>query len=545
MVISGSPLTTLTSLLAAGTGSVAVEVKATLAQEPAPPAQEPAECARGPLPTASDATFAFIQAALHEDRLCRRAHVNTGLYPIESADEFQRIGCNLPSPIIRSNTYCRETFQLAQSDAEFAGRLAHIAPWFASFDLAAVGLVLAGGAASALMTSDPTDGCPRLYHDFDLFLVGARSDASVRAAVQTLAEHLAAVWRGAITVYRTLGCITFAPQRVTSEQIADEDKENRPSRLVQIILQRYNTAAEILHSFDLGSSAVLWDGAHVWMTALGKLAIYRGANVINLAARYPSYETRLARYYDRGFDIVLADIPAARMQHTRIQPPTNEWHNHQYRLPYMEIHRSSKYCCGSCIATYRIEPLQVSTHASHSGYEHAQIKYGHNDNILLRNARACTDGAVKTEALCAYATYRRGLNLCELEVSFEAGDEFMRAVIPTMADGNNLHFDTLCDLLGPKEAKICMARRCMQGEPLGWLDLATFVMARLAQLRTYNLRIPFSCVPIGQDGGALAGRFARAAISAQRWYGSNLAGDQPWATPTGMFAPMTFAHLMK
>jgi hypothetical protein len=491
-------------------------------------AQALAECAWGPLPITPEALFELIQNACSEDKVCRRAHVMAGLYPISPTDEFQRIGCNFHSPIVRSSNTHRDTFQLARSDAEFAERLAHIAPWFATFDLGAAGLVLAGGAASALMTSDPTDRYNRLYHDFDLFLVGTQSDASVRAAVQALAEHLAAVWRGAISVYRTLGCITFAPQKDSSEQLNDDEHES-PPRLVQIILQRYNTAAEVLHSFDLGSSAVLWDGAHVRMTALGKIAMYRGANVINLTARYPSYEARLARYHDRGFDIVLADIPAARLRHKRLQPTTDGWRIRQeskYSLPFMDIMRTAQYCCASCIATYRVDPRQVDTRASQSHYEHEQIRYGHDDQILLRNARACASGVAKPEKLCARATYRPGLDLCELEVSFEADDEFMRAVAATMADDNSLHLDTLCVLLGPAEAKRCMAERCLQGS-LKWLDLATCVMARLAQLRTYDLRIPFSCSVIGQDGGSLAGRFPRAAVNMQQWYGPRFSGVTP------------------
>jgi hypothetical protein len=478
-----------------------------------------------PIPAETAQMAEYVRTALAEDALCRRAHVTGGLYPIEDGAGFQRIGCEYPNPIIRSSRYSRDRFELATSNAAFAARLSLLAPWVADFDLAANGLILAGGAASATMTTCVTDGHEDYwFHDFDLFLVGHQSDSAALAAIHALADHLHVVWRGAVNVFRTMGCVTFVRRR----EVADvrslryaADNAGTPMPIVQVILQRYNSKAEVLHSFDLGSSAVLWDGKQVQMTALGKIAIYRGANVVNLAARYPSFEPRIARYFDRGFDIVLTGISAGALRHTR--PPTDPgayWWSHcaTYKFPYMSVARNSSYCCASCIGAARIEPRAIaSATAAASSYQHALIHYDQTDKILLRNAQACAGAVVKPEQLCAYARYSPGSDVSSMDASFDHDDDFMRAVSATTESDNSIRFGDLRTLLGPAAAAAYMAQHCAAGRGLKWSERVAFVLDRLRALKAYDLSIPFCCNPISAD---LAGRFPRETVSAKQWYGA-------------------------
>lgn len=74
---------------------------------------------------------------------------------------------------------------------------------------------------------------------------------------------------------------------------------------IQIILRLYNTLSEILHGFDLGSCAMGYDGKQVYFTSLGKFAYEYLANVIDPSRRSTTYEKRLLKYYERGFNIIL------------------------------------------------------------------------------------------------------------------------------------------------------------------------------------------------------------------------------------------------
>lgn len=76
----------------------------------------------------------------------------------------------------------------------------------------------------------------------------------------------------------------------------------------QIILRCYTSISEILHGFDLGSSAVGFDGKNIWMTKLAQYCYKHGVNIVDLSRRSTTYEYRLIKYFRRGFDIVIPGI---------------------------------------------------------------------------------------------------------------------------------------------------------------------------------------------------------------------------------------------
>lgn len=73
----------------------------------------------------------------------------------------------------------------------------------------------------------------------------------------------------------------------------------------QIIFRLYSSPSEILHGFDLGSSAIGFDGQNVWLTSLGKFAYEYGFNIIDTSRRSTTYEHRLRKYFGRGFEIIM------------------------------------------------------------------------------------------------------------------------------------------------------------------------------------------------------------------------------------------------
>jgi len=78
--------------------------------------------------------------------------------------------------------------------------------------------------------------------------------------------------------------------------------------IVQIILRIYHNKSEILHGFDLGSSAVGFDGQKVYFTSLSKFAYEYSCNILDTNRRSTTYEKRLIKYFNRDFDIIVPNM---------------------------------------------------------------------------------------------------------------------------------------------------------------------------------------------------------------------------------------------
>ena len=102
---------------------------------------------------------------------------------------------------------------------------------------------------------------------------------------------------------------------------------------IQIILRHYATASEILHGFDLGSSACGFDGDQVFVTELGRFAYEYGYNIIDTTRRSTTYEARLAKYFNREFGLILPHLDVNAL------PRHNLKYNHSevVDLPYMSF----------------------------------------------------------------------------------------------------------------------------------------------------------------------------------------------------------------
>ncbi len=58
----------------------------------------------------------------------------------------------------------------------------------------------------------------------------------------------------------------------------------------------------------LGSSAVGYDGKNVYFTTLGKFCHEYSCNIVDTTRRSTTYETRLIKYFDRNFNIVIPNL---------------------------------------------------------------------------------------------------------------------------------------------------------------------------------------------------------------------------------------------
>jgi hypothetical protein len=84
-------------------------------------------------------------------------------------------------------------------------------------------------------------------------------------------------------------------------------------RKYQIIFRLYVSKSEILHGFDLGSSAIGFTGEDVILTSLGKFSYERTCNVVDHTRRSTTYEKRLEKYFTRGFNIVLPHLDVTKL----------------------------------------------------------------------------------------------------------------------------------------------------------------------------------------------------------------------------------------
>ena len=82
----------------------------------------------------------------------------------------------------------------------------------------------------------------------------------------------------------------------------------------QIIFRLYSSSSEILHGFDLGSSAVGFDGNNVLFTSLSKLCYTYNCNIIDTTRRSTSYESRLIKYFKRGFALILPKFDITKLR---------------------------------------------------------------------------------------------------------------------------------------------------------------------------------------------------------------------------------------
>jgi hypothetical protein len=100
---------------------------------------------------------------------------------------------------------------------------------------------------------------------------------------------------------------------------------------IQIILRLYSTPSEILHGFDLGSSAVGFDGTNVYFTSLSKFSFENMVNIMDCSRRSTTYENRLIKYFDDGFNIVIPNLDTRKLRTCYHKYGLNE----VCELPYM------------------------------------------------------------------------------------------------------------------------------------------------------------------------------------------------------------------
>ena len=156
--------------------------------------------------------------------------------------------------------------------------------------------VLAGGSLVCLLMGIET------RFDLDFFVDGVES----REDALDVTRAILAPPRGDTNCYT----IHRNPMVITKKGARRGEYEK------QVILRIYSSMAEVLHGFDLDSCKVGFDGQKLWMTRSCVWSWKNRLNVVDFDRMSPSYEYRLAKYAQRGFDVWVPnfDISRARSQ---------------------------------------------------------------------------------------------------------------------------------------------------------------------------------------------------------------------------------------
>ncbi|KAI5807435.1 hypothetical protein DFH27DRAFT_319642 [Peziza echinospora] len=163
-------------------------------------------------------------------------------------------------------------------------------------------IIVAGSAVTTCLSPVPEKyagtlkGKREYYHeivapasDIDLFIYGIDDEKAAIDRMIAIENDITGSMLGETTCLRTKNCITIVSQY--------------PNRHIQIVLRLYKSISQILTGFDVNCSCVAYNGSTVYANPRALTAFMTQCNTMDLSRRSPSYESRLAKYNHRGFEV--------------------------------------------------------------------------------------------------------------------------------------------------------------------------------------------------------------------------------------------------
>lgn len=285
-------------------------------------------------------------------------------YPGVTGDLFTEETVNLtPDPDIENyfmikapNWSIPKKYQTHQ-DVNIIKRYIRSSSWSCLDSLDYSNIIIAGGAVSRWLAAGPSYWA----YDVDIFLYGLnqeQADGKVRQIIRSIKSKATIV-----SISKLMNVISIkvnasgddgdenpeetdsssstvitesdhdegamstevSPHRVAGESDDCQLTVNKGSKQhadiyeIQIILRIYSSISEILHGFDLGSSAVGYDGTHIYFTSLSQYAYANAVNIVDTTRRSMTYEGRLCKYIARGFRILLPNLDKNKIEQKAIQ----------------------------------------------------------------------------------------------------------------------------------------------------------------------------------------------------------------------------------
>jgi hypothetical protein len=252
-------------------------------------------------------TVTSVYQVLEIDRVSRVVGIQGDLFSIDDIKPNQKWDYSLPTLVrlakdepkhktVKQGKYTTETFVKAWNEKY---------PLLKNFNYK--NICIAGGSVCDFITMG------QVYGDFDFFVYGIHSAQEVYTRIEAAIDELvntykttnniSSIGKSQVRVIRTKNCITL---------FLDDMK-------LQFIFRIYKTMSEVIHAFDIGACSCLYNGKNVYLTSLGKFSHEYALNIVDTTKGSTSYENRLEKYFDRGFNIVLPALDVNKLKKEYLQ----------------------------------------------------------------------------------------------------------------------------------------------------------------------------------------------------------------------------------
>jgi hypothetical protein len=202
----------------------------------------------------------------------------------------------------KKNSYMFTMLKI-DTDEEFSSKFYEKYPMLYDVDMTHV--FIAGGCVSSLLIDHNNKG------DVDLFIYGCdeKTAETVVGSILTTIKN----WCDSNThkkfeykIYKGRFLIKFEIYTFIEDKpvLAQE---------IQIIFRLYRDKSEIINSFDIGSSAVGFDGKQVYFTEMAAYSYTNMVNIFDTNRSSPTFGSRLYKYAQRGFCIIFPFIKTSKL----------------------------------------------------------------------------------------------------------------------------------------------------------------------------------------------------------------------------------------
>jgi hypothetical protein len=168
-------------------------------------------------------------------------------------------------------------------------------------------LAVCGGIITRILTEQSVSN-----HDVDLFFYNTTKDEAFVILLDCVAT-LVSNYNGKAVIERKL----YVTNVVLEGEDEDEDTE---IWTYQFIHRIYPTLDSIIGGFDLGCSALTFDGEEVYGTPLGAFSIAKRCLIVDTARRSLSFEQRILKYHRMGFAIIFPGITIGKAEESMVVP---------------------------------------------------------------------------------------------------------------------------------------------------------------------------------------------------------------------------------
>jgi len=257
--------------------------------------------------------MARVQDILDVDRKFRHNAVVDDIVTIDKLIVNNILDYDSPTLVSRNFDYNKKR-DLCNNQKQFLNLFYELYPFLSGLDM--TNLLIAGGSVGNIIQNRKS-----IDNDIDFFVYGLNVDDANNRVTKWVAD--------------VINCY----QNHIDKQNEENSKDNKKNKIkhqpkiecemlrnnntikikmgdikMQIMFRLYFSVSEILHGFDLGSSAVGFDGQDIYFTTLSKFCYENSCNIVDTTRRSTTYERRLEKYFERGFNIVMPKLDLERLR---------------------------------------------------------------------------------------------------------------------------------------------------------------------------------------------------------------------------------------